>query len=128
MESISQEYKNSRLNELAELLRNSLLGMLQTKEINVNDNHTRYDKGVYINDTLLGALYFEVSDSLKGTKRSKPNSSSFHSESSLSFSLRNDSASRMQMPSQQLPTQQHLPISSNNSSIPHLPKPRSNPR
>jgi hypothetical protein len=86
-------------------------------------SNSRRDKGIYVNDTLLGVLYCEISDTLKGTRPSKPNSSELRSESSLSFSLRNDSASRMQMP-----THQHLPISSNNSSVPHLPKPRSNPR
>lgn len=85
------------------------------------DDPSRCDKGVYINDTLLGLIYCEVSDSLKGQKASsKPNSSEIHSESSLSFSLRNDSASRLQMPAHN-----HLPqpvIS--NTSLPHLPKPR----
>lgn len=53
--------------------------MLNAKETGTIDDQARCDKGVYINDTLLGALYFDVSDSLKGMKQLKSNNSELHS-------------------------------------------------
>jgi hypothetical protein len=70
----------------------------------------------------LGTIFYEITDNLKSNRnRSKVSSSELQSESSLSFSLRNDSASRMQ-----LPTIQNIPTISNHS-LPHLPKPRPEP-
>ena len=53
--------------------------MLNAKETGTIDDQARCDKGVYINDTLLGALYFDVSDSLKVMKQLKSNNSELHS-------------------------------------------------
>jgi hypothetical protein len=57
MEGIPQEYRSARLTELGVLLRNSLSNMLNGKEGGALDDPSRCDKGVYINDTLLGLLY-----------------------------------------------------------------------
>lgn len=89
--------------------------MLSAKERKRSGLEAR-DRGVYVNDKIVGKLVGELSDVFEGGKLQSNHKSnqSYRSDSSLSFSLKNDSRSR---------AGQQSPQKHNNSSLPQLPKP-----